>query len=565
LIGDDVPCLFDVDEQGQFRGIKVEDAEKKAQAAAQQTIASSSTIPDAQKQTLIGNLSTYDLFPLTHDLKTAIVSNQLTAVGVTGPANNNNTKAIVQSTEMAVAPITRPTDVACGIRVLPWSIARWDFGRSVAENFIAVQVTVRNLNNDQQFLIHDVELAVDTQPGIFNRFRSSVDQSTVHGVAANAEEGWRSRTFWLQLATFIGTVSSAANVPIRASGFREAVGGYQGGFIPGLNKLLKDHTLDQVSYLDSEAFSNASTRKIIVAKKDSATFYSFMPSASLLGVDWTNIYKYRALHEDPQSVEWFLRSGKKKAYKDWTPTDLQGLDGSTYVIVAGSHIQETGTQTTVSSVSCQPSTDTTLDLSKILPAATATCTLKGTGLEFVAQMILENSADPADKTYPTGEASVSGGDTTQASITFQTANLLSAKGKGYTVYYSVKNGIPQRTDLSLTVQQPALKPTTSSVDFGTVAHATTTPGKQITFTNTTAASVISKTATVAGTNGGDFSVVAAGNTCTASGGVAASTTCTVSVTFTAGAASQATENGTLILKDSSGSVTGAVLLTGKVQ
>jgi hypothetical protein len=93
-----------VDEQGQFRGIKVEDAEKKAQAAAQQTIASSSTIPDAQKQTLIGNLSTYDLFPLTHDLKTAIVSNQLTAVGVTGPANNNNTKAIVQSTEMAVAP-----------------------------------------------------------------------------------------------------------------------------------------------------------------------------------------------------------------------------------------------------------------------------------------------------------------------------------------------------------------------------------------------------------------------------------------------------------------------------
>jgi hypothetical protein len=181
----------------------------------------------------------------------------------------------------------------------------------------------------------------------------------------------------------------------------------------------------------------------------------------------------------------------------------------------------------------------------------------------VAQVTLENSTDSTDHTYPTGTASVSGGDTAQASITFQTADLLSAKGKTYTVYYSIKNGTPQKTDLSLSVQQPPLVPTTSLVDFGTVAHPTTTPASQITFTNTTGTSVTSASATVAGTNGGDFSVLGAGNTCVAA--VASATTCTVSVTFTANAASKVTEHGTLLLRGASGNVTGAVPLTGKVQ
>jgi hypothetical protein len=139
---------------------------------------------------------------LTLDQLTVVGPNNEAPPAEKAKANNEQAEKVAQNVTVAATqtnPVQRPSDVSCGIAVLPWSVTRWAFGREVAENFIAVQVTVRNLNDTQQFLVHDVELAVDTQPGIFNRFHSGVDQTTVHGVAATAEEGVSSRTFWLRL------------------------------------------------------------------------------------------------------------------------------------------------------------------------------------------------------------------------------------------------------------------------------------------------------------------------------------------------------------------------------
>jgi hypothetical protein len=34
------------------------------------------------------------------------------------------------------------------------------FGRAVADNYLAVQVNVRNLDDTKQFLLHDVQVAI---------------------------------------------------------------------------------------------------------------------------------------------------------------------------------------------------------------------------------------------------------------------------------------------------------------------------------------------------------------------------------------------------------------------
>ena len=58
-------------------------------------------------------------------------------------------------------PFALPADVGCAASVLTYSEASDIFGVRVANKYVAVQVVVRNLNKDKDFLLHDVELAVD--------------------------------------------------------------------------------------------------------------------------------------------------------------------------------------------------------------------------------------------------------------------------------------------------------------------------------------------------------------------------------------------------------------------
>ncbi len=200
LIDDFVPCLFDLDQSRNFRAMKFPDLEKAAQSDAREAIQGSSLSPEVRSQ-LISALPRVTLSALTPESVHAFIKGSaetaLQSSNLPSEDKKNAAEAVANSVTRTVlqnSPIKRPPDVSCGMSVLPWNITRWAFGREIADNFIVVQVTVRNLNNQQQFLVHDVELAVDTQPGIFNRFGSSTDQATIDGVALTAEEGWSSRS-----------------------------------------------------------------------------------------------------------------------------------------------------------------------------------------------------------------------------------------------------------------------------------------------------------------------------------------------------------------------------------
>jgi hypothetical protein len=576
LIGDYVPCIFDLDQQGTFRAIKVPNLDQEMRDAAKNAL-DFTELPENVKDTLKRSFDSVSFVgqpPQTiyENVKELAVTQQIASAKADATTKgeiynldssqqatlvdkaNKAAQTVTTVATQAASLILRPSDVSCGIAILPWSITRWNFGREVSENFIAVQVTVRNLNDNEQFLVHDVELAVDTKPGLFNRFNSGVDQTTVHGVAATAEEGVESRTFWLRLATFVGSVASAATVAVSADAFRQAVGAYQGGLIPGLNKFLKDHTEEQISRLDATAFTNAQSKKIIVPKNDSATFYTFLPAKPFLQIDWDQIYKYKIGDAAISATSLFLLD-KEKSYKKWTPIAVQGFENSTYVIVAGAHIKETTDHSTLSSIACPPGNDAKIDLSKI-PGDTTTCTLKGNNLGLLAQVILENATDTSDKRFATGTVSVNGGDTTQATVTFTSKDLAALTGNTYKIYFSTKGGSPQASELTVTLQRTvvSLAPATLAFDDQTVNVESA--AKTVKLTNTGSKNLTVKSTKSTGSNASDFDPQ---NDCTSP--LKTGDHCTITVKFKPGAVGDRTAS--LSIEDDASDSPQTMTLTGK--
>jgi hypothetical protein len=521
LIGDFVPCIFDVDEHGSFRAIKVPGAEQNMQTAAQKAIQASSSLSEPQKTALVNGVSQLSLSLLSSQGRLQNLK-KLTTSAIPNDADladrvSNNIASVVQE----ASPVKRPTDVSCGMSVLPWTIARWSFGREIAENFIVVQVTVRNLNNNEQFLVHDVQLVVDTQPGVFNRFGSSIDQATIDGVALSAEELW-SRSFWLRLATFVGSVTSAANIPISSTLFKNIVSTYNGAFVPALTKFFKDHTSEQIARLDSAAFTNSQSRKVIVSKNDAATFDTFLPVHSLQQIDWEKIYLYKTGAQKFDEKSGFVLP-KKKYYKDWSPLAMLGLNNSTYVIVSGAHIIENAGQAQLSNIACPD--NSTIDLTKA-SGDTVSCNIKGTNLQSVAQLVLENAQNSSDKAYAQGTVSVSGADSTQGSVAFSIKDLQALKGSSYKIFYATsKGGTPQPTALTITLEQIInLNPT--SLTFSDQPLGTTSLAQAVAVTNRGTAALNITGVTPTGTNANDFTPV---NGCGPA--LAAGQNCSISVTF----------------------------------
>jgi hypothetical protein len=292
---------------------------------------------------------------------------------------------------------------------------------------------------------------------------------------------------------------------------------------------------------------------VIIPKQDAATFYTFIPTDPLLQIDWEKIYKFKTGAATIDATSGFLSD--RTPYKKWTPLALEGFDNSTYVIVAGSHIKETENQPTISLIACQPGNNNTIDLSKFKASDTVSCTVKGTDLELITQLILETTTDSKDQVKATSVA-VNNGDTTQATASFDAASL---KGTSYKVFYAVKGGTPQSTTQTLTVQQP---PAAASAPTATVSPASLTFSSQkmntksaaldITLTNSGNGPLTMTSITLTGANATDYVLT---NTCGTS--VAASGDCKIRVSFAPNAKGSRTASVTITdnSKDSPQTVT----------
>src|SRR5207245_1291168 len=95
------------------------------------------------------------------------------------------TQEIVESARRNLAAaFQRPQDVGCAMSILSWNETRYAFGRIIANEYIGVQIVVRNLNDKQEFALHDAELSVDTDiNGRYGRFYSGRDKLVVRGLS----------------------------------------------------------------------------------------------------------------------------------------------------------------------------------------------------------------------------------------------------------------------------------------------------------------------------------------------------------------------------------------------
>ena len=120
------------------------------------------------------------------DLKVTIPSTAVGAEGsVTDVKESRGAAPIINAARNAVAGLVRPPDVGCAMSILSYGETTKAYGYIIGKNYIGVQVVVRNLNREQEFVLHDVEFAVDTDPGgRSGRFFSGRDKIVVRALAS---------------------------------------------------------------------------------------------------------------------------------------------------------------------------------------------------------------------------------------------------------------------------------------------------------------------------------------------------------------------------------------------
>jgi hypothetical protein len=205
---------------------------------------------------------------------------------------NQVSSALNSAASSLNAKFDRPDNVSCSFSFLDWHETSDVFGRRVANDYIAIQVNIRNLDKDNEFLIHDVQVAVDTglSPQQFGRFQTSRDKLIVRSVAQRGQSEDR-RNLILNTLQMLGNMGAAASTAIThsvggapldtdevdfANNFSTAVAIFQGPFITGFANIFPDHTIEHINHINDLSFSASSTSKTIVPTRGSVPLVTFM-------------------------------------------------------------------------------------------------------------------------------------------------------------------------------------------------------------------------------------------------------------------------------------------------
>ena len=348
-------------------------------------------------------------------------------------------KTIEQSIDKVVSVVsgpinayTAPTDIACSMVMMPWQMAADSFGRHVADQYIAFHVVMRNLNTAQEFLMHNVSIAVDEQ-----RFYSGIDKMIVRNSQDHGTYYDR-RNFGMRALEVAGDIAAGAS-PYGSGDMQSGIGVFRSAVIPGVGKLFHDRTVDQAHSLSDMAFSSSMSYKIVVPVKGSAPFVTFLPA----DIFSRKVSSAKAV-ANQDSTE--LSSGKSKKkpakkswhYKEWSPDELHEFLENTYIIAAGIHVLEVhNDQPTVAALDCKGAPGT-LDLSKTdLGGSTLTCTIQGTNLEKVTTLRLKNATESTDDHHADATVFITGGQNVTGTAVFKMNDLRALAGSSYAVYQVV--------------------------------------------------------------------------------------------------------------------------------
>jgi hypothetical protein len=156
------------------------------------------------------------------------------------------------------------------------------FGKRIAENFIAIQVTIANHDKDYQYLVNDVSLLMEKGkvfvPAESSLFYGSAELSLLRGVAEKGQ-GQDTRNKTLRLFRGIGTIAAGLiGVTTFGPSYPKAVAVFNGPIISAFSEAFPDYTINQMNRLNDSAYA-ANT---LIPAKHSKVMVAFIPQAMFL-------------------------------------------------------------------------------------------------------------------------------------------------------------------------------------------------------------------------------------------------------------------------------------------
>jgi hypothetical protein len=322
------------------------------------------------------------------------------------PSNKNIASDAIVGAAIDAANISfeAPPDVACSMSLLTYQETSDIFGVRVAKDYIAVQVIVRNLNQQDEYLLHDVQLAVDTDPcGSFSQVDGGRDRLLVRAVALR-NQFTDPRNWAVRILEGVGTVASSA-VGFAPKDYSLGLGIFN-GLTPAVKAIFPDYTVDQLNRLSDLAFTSSGQTRTIVGKNGAAMFVTFFPAKPLEQAWWisdagaipntsgqasaasslpcTKELNARQAHfaevppaTNPQAPSPDESTTQRKAvfspksvpYSKWKPNALLEFRKHTFVTVSGVHIaQENDLLPSLQELAC-PETNGFLNLNQSIAKA----------------------------------------------------------------------------------------------------------------------------------------------------------------------------------------------------
>lgn len=395
----------------------------------------------------------------------------------------------------------RPTDIGCSMSILSYETTRKAFGETMADEYIGVQIVVRNVNPDQEFLVQSAEFKVDDDiNGRIGRYFSGVDKMTAREyMLASRDLG--KRNLMVHVVQGTGAIMSAM-VPFTGPFVKEFSGVYSGAFAGAVTTVFPDHNTEQLKLIDDEGFSNSRTDRTVVPKSGTAEFVIFISAKEFEEGWWTEkcaektvivsgpaqpklsrkdevkcVGAFNQASPDPKCVEAEIgvdldearrvcvqevpgktvpevpatddQDGKPKLtyftprvthYRDWSQKAVAIFRELSLAVVAGTHVRESSDSTpALTKIDCPVDDKGDVKLDSAKDGAIG-CTLTGSNLDKAAQLTLRNYQDATDTKTADGTVSTSG-DSKSAKASFTVDKLCELTANAYKVYTVTKDGV----------------------------------------------------------------------------------------------------------------------------
>jgi hypothetical protein len=229
--------------------------------------------------------------------------------------------------EYKICPLTvfqgNETDLLCSQSLLTYREGREVFGKSVAEQYIVVEVKVQNRNDQYQFLLSDIRIGTSN-----SQLTTSRDRTFVRAYAEKGE-AYSARAIGLRVFGAATAILGGIGPAVGNEMLSTAVQIIAGPTTSAVNGLFPDRSSNEINIISDSGFSVV--QALVIPTRSPTRVFCFVPQ--------------RAILNQPQIKIWNSRS------KGAAAADFQTLQKSLLVEISGMHVTQVKTAPVIAKTS----------------------------------------------------------------------------------------------------------------------------------------------------------------------------------------------------------------------